>query len=137
MHCSSTVPPWAAVSATIPAPAWAPLHRLQIFVGCCFCVGSPWAAVSFSMYPSAAVWGLPTQCIVYICSDVVHHGLQDSVCHHGLLHGLQGIFSSTWSISSLPPSLTLVSAGLFFSLIFLAAAAQDFLAFLKHISTEA
>lgn len=131
MDCSSTAPPWAAVPARIRVPACAPLHRLQILVGCCFCVGSPWTAVSFSMYPSAAVWGPPWAAVCVSALMWYTMGCKRTAYATIVFSMGQGIFSSTWSISSPPSSLTLVSAGLFFSSFLLQLLHSNFYPFLN------
>ena len=66
-----------------PAPAWV-LHSLL------------WTQ------PPALPWGPFHGLQMEICFTVDLHGLQgDSLCHHGLLHGLQGnLCTSAWSTSS-------------------------------------
>ena len=58
-NCSSTGPPRVAAPTGSPAPAWAPLHGLQLRPGACSCGGSPWAAASFRPHPPAPPWAPP------------------------------------------------------------------------------
>ncbi|EOB05412.1 Liprin-beta-2, partial [Anas platyrhynchos] len=44
---------WVAAPPMCPAPAWAPLHGLQLWPGACSCGGSPWAAASSRPHPPA------------------------------------------------------------------------------------
>lgn len=58
----------------------------------------------------------------------------DSLLHHGLLHGLQGNFcSSAWS-ASCPPSLALLSLGLFLALLSSLLSVPCSVPFLKYLS---
>jgi len=68
-------------------------------------------------HPPAPAWGPFHRLQVEICSTMDLHGLQGhSLPDNALLHGLQGnLCSSTWSTSSPPSELALVSAELFLS----------------------
>jgi len=156
-------------SPSSPAPVWGlshmrqfcttfskvnPSHRLQLFTNCssvgppqghkscqqtCSSVGFPRGHSLLQAPPPAH--GLQ----VNICSTVDLHGLQgDSLPHHGLLHGLQGI--SVLLPGPPPPPcslLTLVSAALFLSRVLtplfhcsFCCAGLLFFPLLKYVLTE-
>ena len=108
------------ISCQVPVPVWA-VHGLQLHLGDIHLL---WCA-------------LHTRGGVDSCSTVVLHGLEAAnPLHHGLLQGLQG--NLQWRLPQAPPpppSLTFVSAGVFFTLCphssFSCFAAQCFLLFLK------
>jgi len=69
--CSSKGSPWATVPARKPAPAWTPLHLLQLTSGISTC----------------STVGSSTGCRVATCSNVgLHHwmvgNLSHTPCHH-------------------------------------------------------
>ncbi|NWZ30868.1 SETBP protein, partial [Asarcornis scutulata] len=58
-NCSNLAPLRAAAPARSPAPAWAPLHGLQVRPGICSGRGLPQAAASVGAGPSAPPWSPP------------------------------------------------------------------------------
>ena len=119
--CTSLAPPRSAGPARKSAPAWTPLHWLQLPSG------------HIQLLRHGVLHGLQ----VDICSTVLPCGLQEDKLHHrGVLHGLQGnVCSHTWSTSS--HSFNDLSAGLFllyFSHSLLTAAAHFFYPFSNMLS---
>jgi len=51
--------PQASVPSRKPAPAWAPLHGLQLSPGACCCMGSPDSAPSLRAHLPSVVWSPP------------------------------------------------------------------------------
>lgn len=106
--------------ATVPArkspPAWAPLHGLQLLLKFCSCMGSPWAAVSLRASPLILAW-LSPQIAVWItllqhqpqCNWPTCVSMVFSKGCRGTSAPVHGAFSPP------PPSLTLISVGLFLS----------------------
>jgi len=111
-----------------PTPVWILSMGYSPSRADCSCMGcSPWTTVPARK--PAPLW-------------VLYRMQGDNLCHHGLLHGLQGNFcSSTWSTSSPSFSFDLgvcrVVCLTFFSLLSLTAAAQCFLPFFNYIFAEA
>jgi len=101
-YCSSTGTPMVKVPARKLAPTGAPHHGVQLLPGSCSCVGSPWAATSFTGTSTCSGVGSSTGCSVAICSSVVFQRLQrDNLHRHGLHDVLQwNLCSSMWTTSS-------------------------------------
>jgi len=97
---SAWVPHGVTSCASKPARVWAPLSTSpQVLPGTCSSMGFPWGNSLLWVHLPACVWGPPCD----ICFTVNLCELQrDSLCYHGLHHGLQQNFcASAWSTSSL------------------------------------
>ena len=150
--------PWAAVlqellqrgsfftgcSPSGPSPACLP-HRPQFLPENLLLHGLLSTSCTSCQKP-APVWALhglqlPWEHIRLLWHGVLHRLQRDNLLHLGLLHGVKGLLcSGAWSTTPTPSLLTLVTAGLFLSLVTflsLTTPTQHFLPFLKYVITQA
>ncbi|KAK4830930.1 hypothetical protein QYF61_014303, partial [Mycteria americana] len=112
MNCSSMGPPRCHKSCqqTCSGVGSSLSVGPQVLPGACSSVGFPWGHSLLRTSTCSSV-GSSTGCRVDICSTVNLHGLQgDSLPHHGLHHGLQGISALVPEAPPPPPSSLTVIA---------------------------
>ena len=147
-------PQWEDSSHSATAPAWgpshkrqssmdfsnvSPSHRLQFFRNCSSV--APFYGVQ-SFRNRLLQCGILHRLQVDICATIDLHGLQeDSLPHHGLLHGLQGnLCSSAWRTSSFfftDLAVCRVVSITYSHLFLLLQNTQIFFVLLKYLITEA